>query len=119
MANFTDYFVRNSDNVITLSLTENDSVISSNATEIVIKMYQGYSSQVALTITRTPDGDGVTYSAGVLEVEPSGLTETLTTLVDGRVYSVTVLIKTVLEPDGVLFGGADSDDKMFWHVSTA
>lgn len=117
MANITEQLIKGSDNIITLTLTEDGTAISSTATQIDITFYIGYGLQPALTITRTPTGNGVSYSGGVLEITPSDLTEDLTLLSNGRIYRAIIKLTTVGEPDGVVFGGADSDAQIYFHIS--
>ena len=119
MGNITERLIKGSDNIISLTLTEDGSAIASTATEIVIKLYQGHGLQSALTITRTPTGDGITFVSGLLEITPSDLTEDLSVLVHGRVYRAIITVKTVGEPDGVVFGGADSENKIYFHITQA
>jgi hypothetical protein len=112
MSNQTDYFVRGSDNIITMTLTEDGSAIASSPTEISIDIGD-------VTITRTPDGNGVSFAAGVLEITPGDLTETaaLATLVAGQIYPVLITIKTAGDLNGVVFGAADSINKQWFEIS--
>lgn len=119
MTNLTDYLIKNSENAITLTLTEDSSAIGVSPTEISISLYKGYSSTRALEITRSPTGDGVAYSSGVVTITPVDLTEDLSTLIDGQLYRAVFLIKTSSQPDGVVFGGNDSANKIWLMVSTA
>lgn len=113
MTNQTDHFIRDSDNIISLTLTEAGSPIASSPTEITVDIGDG-----ALVVTRTPDGNGISFSGGVLEISPGDLTEAvdIAALVAGMVYPVEILIKTAGDLNGVVFGGADSINKQFFQI---
>ena len=111
MANQTDYLVRDSDNQITLTLTEDGTAISNTPTQIEIDIGG------VIQITRSPTGDGVAFSSGVLTITPSDLTEDLSSLQAGRLYRVKIVITDGSQPDGVVFGANDSDAKQYFLIS--
>ena len=109
MANQTDYFIRGSDNIISMTLTEDGDPIATSPTEINV-VFGG------ITITRTPDGNGISFSGGVLEITPGDLTEDFSGLISGKLYPVEVVIKGPGDLNGVVFGGTDSINKQFFLI---
>ena len=118
MANLTEYFIKGSDNGVVVTLTEDSSAISTTATEINVVMYKAWSAQPALTITRTtfPE-NGVAFNSGVLTITPGDLTEDTSVLTDGHVYRVVITVESAGETNGVVYGGDDSSDKLWFLVS--
>ena len=112
MGKLIDHFIKGSNNIISLSLQEDNEDIASVPTGIDIFIGD-------VQITRSPDGNGVTYTAGVVDINPGLLTEDLTSLVAGNQYRVYVTITTAQDVQGVVFGGDDSDDKLYFNVSDA
>ena len=116
--NLSEYFIKDSDNQVIVTLTEDDVAISTTPTEVNIVMYKAWSAQPALTITRTsfPD-NGVNYASGVVTITPRSLSEDLSVLTGGHVYRVVITVKSVAETSGVNYGAGDSDDKLWFLVS--
>ena len=112
MTILTDYFIRNSDNIITTTLIEAGAAIVVSPTEIVIDI------DGLVTITRSPTGDGVSYADGIVTLVPGNLTEDLSALADGQTYKVRIIIKTVPQPLGIVFGDGDSANQLRFVVST-
>ena len=110
--NQTDYFIRDSDNILSMTLTEDGDAILVTPTEIDIIF-----GDSVVVINRTPDGNGIAYSGGVLEITPSGLTEDLSDLIAGHLYKMKFVIKTNEDLAGVVYGGNDSVNKQFFLVS--
>jgi len=117
MPNQTDSFIKGSNNIITMTLTEDGSPIGSSPTQIDIDFLDVLTGAVILNITRSPTGTGITFSGGVLEIEPGLMGEPLTELVAGELYRIIITIITASEVQGVIYGGDDSDAKQFFLVS--
>jgi len=109
MANITEHFIKDSDNLITLTLTEDGSAITGSWTQVDV--YIG-----PVTISRTSEVGGITFSNGVLTIQPGNLTEDLTALTVGlhRVYIVVISGSNI---NGVYFGADDSTDSLYFQVS--
>lgn len=118
MTNITEAFIKNSENPVSVTLSEAGAPIAVSPTEISISFYEGYSLSRVLEITRTPTGDGVAFSSGVVTITPIDLTEDLSVLKDGRLYRAKYVVKTASQGT-VVFGGNDSDNVVCMLVSTA
>lgn len=110
-----DTFIKGSDNIISKVLTEDEEAINVAWTEIEIA-FIGQGVTQAL-ITRTSDGDGISFASGVLEITPGALTEDLSALAVGRIYNVVATVKTASDIYGVSYGREDSDNKLYMMVS--
>lgn len=117
--NLTEYLVKGSNNKINLNVLENGADPGVTPTQIDIVFFGPFSAVVVATISRSPTGAGVTYSAGAIEIDPGLLTESLDELLDGRIYRVEINITTGADAQGVVFGGPDSGARLYFHVSTA
>lgn len=108
-----EFFLRGTDNQISITLTENDVAISGAWTRLEIWIG-------SLEIERNVDGNGVALntSTGVLTITPADLTEDLSSLVDGQEYDVLVRVVDSGNDDGAVFGGEDSDARLIFKVST-
>lgn len=108
-------FLKGTNNVIALTLTEDGAAIAGAWTEVEISIGEWDDS---VQITRTADGDGVALNAsnGVLTINPGQLSEDLTSLVAGE-YPVYVRVTDATNPDGAVFGGSDSTDRLVFVVS--
>lgn len=110
MATVTEYFIKNSDNAITLTLTEdgNPAVISWTSLTVQIG---------TVSITRAADGDGITFASGILTIIPGQLTEDLTDLRADDTLRVFVRVISAGAPTGVIFGADDSDSVLQFAIS--
>lgn len=110
-----EQFIRNSDNLIKLTLTEDDVAISGawSSLDIVIG---------GVTIHRTGDGNGVTLDTtnALLTISPGDLTtgekDALALLQSHRSYETQIVVTTVLNDDGAVFGGSGSEP-LYFHIS--
>lgn len=109
------FFIRGSNNIITLGLREDNELVTDlEPTEILIDI------QGATVLRREPIGQGVTFNAGVLEINPGQFTEQeLEPIKDGVRYRVRILLIAPLEPNGLVWGGNDAPQKLFFTFSTA
>lgn len=102
-----EQLIRNSDNQIKLTLTEDGLPISGAWTELDI-----YINDVNLH--RTADGDGVTLSVstGVLTITPADLAAGEITLLAAlsirELHPVQIVVTSTLNDDGAVFGGEGS-----------
>ena len=113
MADITEGFIPNSENTITLTITEAGLPVAVSWTQIDVT-FNG------LTITRTnPGTDGITFVSGVLNIIPGSLTAQEKLDIDAMptpsLYRVFIRVYSLDEPAGVLYGATDSDSKLyFW-----
>lgn len=114
MNSLTETFIKGSDNAISLTLTEDEEAVEGAWDSISIHI--GDPSLVV--ITRTNDGDGVTFSVvtGVLTIKPGELTEDISALVNGRLYRVHIVVVSASNPDGVDFGADDSSTRLHFLI---
>lgn len=119
MGAVTDYFIRGSDNVISTTLTEDGTPIVVTWTEVTVGFETLRGGRSVLDITRSSETAGFTFQTGVLELTPADLTEDLSVLEDNNLYKIRITVKTAQEPSGVVYAGGDSDNRLFYHVSTA
>lgn len=115
--NITEAFIKGSNNLITLTLTEDDVPISTDWTELAILIYNPHTGILVSTITRTSSSDGVIFSGGILTINPGLMTELLTELVAERLYRVKIRIKDAGHQVGVWFGDEDSKDRLYFIVT--
>lgn len=110
----TEYLVRNSDNTITLNMLENNANVSVTWTQIDIAFG-------GVTLTRTAEEDGITFASGVLDIIPGSLTTAekaaLDALQPASLHRAYITVISALEPSGVQYGAADSDNKLFIYVA--
>lgn len=99
----TDYFVKGSENEITLNLKEDGVLISGPWTAVDI-----YIGNDGFVINRTSNASGINLTNGVLRITPALLSESLTILIAGALLQVWVRVKTAAQPNGVYFGADDS-----------
>ena len=110
-----EYLIRDSDNQIKLTLTEDDIAVAGPWDAIDIDIG-------GIMINRTADGDGVTLdtSTGLLTITPADLTTdekaALAELRGSRFYRGRIVLTSTLNDDGVVFGGPDADP-LFFHIS--
>lgn len=114
----TEHFVKDTNNVITLTLTENGVGISGTWTSLEIRIGG------LVTITRSSDGDGITLNTttGVLTIDPGDLLAAekaaYANLLPGNLYRTYVSVFDSGNDDGVDFGADDSEDgPLFFLVS--
>lgn len=109
----SEQLIRGADNQIKLVLTEDGVPISGAWTGLDIHIGD-------VVITRTADGDGVTLSTstGMLIINPADLTApevaALDALNKNRSYKVQIVVTSVLNDDGAVFGGNGSDGIYFF-----
>ena len=102
-------FIKGSDNVVQVTLTEDDAAITTTWTQL--KIYVG-----AVTITRTANGDGVSLTSGVLQITPAELSESLATLTNDK-HRVLIRLRDSGNPNGVYFAADDSDEHLYFNVT--
>ncbi len=116
MADVAEKFVIGSNNLVSLVLTENDTPIENlpNASEVTT-----YIGEIVTIIRTNNDLDGVDYSqgGGLIVFNPGKIPETAINDLKNQRYRVKILVKDGLNPEGVLFGGKDSVDKLYFDVS--
>lgn len=112
-----EQFIRNSDNQIKLTLTEDEEAISGAWSELDIWIQDVH-------IHRTADGDGVELntSTGVLILTPSDLLpaelDAVAELSTMRPHRVRIVVTSVLNDEGVVFGGGTGAAmNIYFHVS--
>ena len=113
-----EYFIKGSDNKITLTLREDAVAISETPTELAIYIGDDPNNPVVTMTRAAPIGDGVSYAAGVVEITPADLTETLADLIPGSKHRVFIVVKTSADPNGVVFGQDDDEGstELVFHV---
>jgi hypothetical protein len=108
--------VRNSDNLIKLTLTEDGAAISGAWTSLEVHIGD------TIVFTRSANGNGITLSVttGVLTIDPADLSAPeltqLDTLVAGQFYKVRIVVYSASNDDGAVFCGPGSTLLMF-HIS--
>lgn len=108
------HFIRDSDNLIKLTLTEDDEAITGAWSELDI--YIGN-----VHIHRTADGDGVSLdtSTGLLTISPGDLTtdeKAELALLRRWSYKTQIVVTSVLNDDGAVFGG-DGSETLYFNIS--
>ena len=112
----TEYFIRDSDNLIKLTLTE-DGVPISGAWSAVDIVVDG-----TTVIHRTGDGNGVTLdtTTGLLTISPGDLTADEKALfavfTPERIYRTQIVVTSALNDDGAVFGGPGSE-LLYFYIS--
>lgn len=112
-----EQFIRNSDNQILLTLTEDRVAVTGAWTGVDIFFDN------ELVIHRTVDGDGVTFSTvtGILTINPGDLTTAEKTAIDlldaERFYRTKIVITSSTNDDGAVFGGAGAADPLYFYIS--
>lgn len=100
-------FIRGSDNQIKLQLTEDDDPILGAWSGLDIHI-----GDVVLTRTASQDGIVLSEATGVLTINPADLDPAELTALEalraGVSYKVKIVLTSVLNDDGVVFGGAGS-----------
>lgn len=111
MANETEYFVKDSDNAIVLTLTEASSPTALTWSSITFAFG-------GITITRTPatSGNGLTFSSGIATLTPAKLTEDLSNLTN-KLHRVYITIVATEAPNGAIWGDNDTDTIVYFLVS--
>lgn len=107
----TKTLIKGSNNVVTVTLTEDGSAIGGAWTELDI-----YIGTDAFNIHRTSNGNGVALAAGVLTINPGQLTEDLSTLPSG-LHRAYVRIKTSTNAQGAYWGADDTPGQLHFDVS--
>lgn len=108
-----EQFIRDSDNQIRLVLTENDDPLIGNWTALDIHFG-------GVTLHRDVNGDGVTLDSatGLLTITPADLTVDEIADIDALTvdtsHRVQIVVTSVLNDDGVVFGGKGSDGIFFF-----
>lgn len=115
----TENFIKAGDNVITLTLTEAGSPTALAWTSLTIDVLKARSGENVTSITRTSDGNGVTFSSGVLTINPPDLSEGVASFEAGKLYRVKVRVISPTTPTGAVFGDEDSTDKLYFYVPAA
>ena len=111
-----EYFIRESDNQIKLTLTEDDIAISGAWSALDIFIAD------VLYIHRTGDGDGISLDTGtgLLTITPGDLTtnekDAIALMAENHYYPVKIVVTSVLNDDGAVFGGAGAEVLLF-HIS--
>lgn len=112
-------FVRDTDNQVSITLTESGTPISGAWTGLDIFIGAGLSEQV--TLTRSSDADGVTLATGgtgVLTINPGDLTAEEKTAVDALLlnhkYRVKIVVTTSTNDDGAVF--PDEDSRLYFLI---
>ena len=112
--NITEHLVQDSDNTITLTLTEAGSAIALSWTRLDIAFG-------GVTITRTVNENGITFNSGVIDLTPGSLSTAekvlVTALVKPKLYRTYITVIADTEPSGVVFGASDSDNKLYLYVT--
>lgn len=110
-----EYFIRDSDNQIKLTLTEDGAPITGAWTTLDI-FVRGTN-----VIHRTADGDGVTFdtSTGLLTITPGDLTageKAVIALLEARMHPTQIVLTSTLNDDGAVFAGAGAEP-LYFHMS--
>lgn len=109
-----EYLIRNSDNQIKLTLTEDDIAITGAWTSLDIFI------DGTLVINRIGDGNGVTFdtTTGLLTLTPGDFTAPekaiLATFAAEEYHDTQIVVTTALNDDGAVFAGAGSDLLLFY-----
>jgi hypothetical protein len=108
----TEYFIRNSDNAIKLTLTEDGVAISGTWTGLDIIIG-------SVTLHRTANGDGITLnsSTGLLTLNPGDLLPAEITLINALqkgFQPVQIVVTSAANDDGTVFGGSANDRIRFF-----
>lgn len=115
--NVTEHFIKGSDNVITLTLTEAGSALSGSWSSVDVDVCDILSGQLVLNIHRTSNTAGVGFTDGVLTIKPGQLSEDLNALLVGVLYRVFVTVTIAsTQPEGVDFGRGDSANALYFLV---
>ena len=119
MTNITEHFIKGSDNVITLTLEEDDVAITGSWSALNIHFCNPADPETAiLTITRASSSNGIALSSGVLTIRPRALSETLTDLIAGRLYRIFVKVTdATTNTVGAYFGEEDSTERLYFLVT--
>lgn len=104
-----DTFVKGSDNIISKTLTEDDSAISVAWTELDVVIGP-------VTLTRTVSERGISFASGIVEITPSEIDEDLSALIVGEKYFVWFVVKTATDTAGVVYGAGDSDVGLIFQI---
>lgn len=118
MTAITEHFIKGSNNVITVTLKEDGSAITGSWSALNIHFCSPNDlSTAVLTITRTSNSSGIALSNGVLTINPANLSETLTSLVVGRLYRIIVKVTdATTNTTGAYFGEEDGDERLYFLV---
>ena len=107
----TFHLVRGQDNEIQMTLLESASPI--NPTWIELEIDIGG----VVTITRTNEVNGITFSNGIVGITAGKLTEDLSGLYTPWLYPGYVTVKTASDPNGVVYGASDSGNLIWFYVT--
>ena len=112
--NITEHLVANSDNTITLGLTENSAPIATAWTLLQVAFG-------GVLLSRTVNENGITFNAGTLDIIPGSFTTAekadIDALVKPELYRAYVTVYADTEPSGVVFGASDSENKLYLYVT--
>ena len=114
----TEHFLKSTNNIITLALTEDGTGISSTWTDLDISICDPDSLVEQLNISRAANGDGIalTTDTGILTIDVGRLIEDLSTVFVGRLYRVFITVQDSLNPQGMRFGKGDTASRLFFRV---
>ncbi len=109
-----EQFIRGSDNIVKLTLTEDGTAITGAWTGLSV--YVG-----GIAITRAADGNGVALSTstGILTISPGDLTApevaSLATLEANHLYPVQIVVTSSANDDGAVWQPPDA--RILFHIT--
>lgn len=108
----TEYFIRNSDNAIKLTLTEDGVPISGSWTALDVSIG-------TVTLHRSGDGDGLSlgFADGLLVIDPGDLLPaeiTALAALQKGFQPVQIVVTSAVNDDGAVFGGSANDRIRFF-----
>ena len=113
--NVTRHLLKGSDNEVAVLLTQDDVPLIVSWTELSVFIGR---KPYLVTITRAaPGSNGVDLASGILTIRPSDLTEDLSALKNGQLYPVIVEVKDGTSTLGNHFAAADSENRLFFHIT--
>lgn len=114
MQNTTEHLIVDSNNTITLTLTEAGAPITVSYTGLRI-VFGG------VTLFRSADGDGISLGNGVLNITPGLLLDAerdaIRALTKPQLYRAYVVVLSSQEPRGVVYGASDSESQLHLYVT--
>lgn len=116
--NRTENFIKGSNNVIELTLTEDNAAI--DGVWNTLSIYIGNPALVTITRANGDPEAGVNFTNGLLTINPGklGLSQSeLDALVVDELYPVWIKIVSSIDSEGVDFGAPDSIDTLSFWVS--
>jgi hypothetical protein len=112
--NRTEQFIRGSNNLIELILTEDDDPIL--GVWNTVRIHIGRPS-VEIWERNSPGGDGITFDSGVLAINPGLLLPGESDDLDEDLYPLWITVESSADVQGVDFGAPDSEDQFFFQVT--